>query len=192
MKTEEEFEAFVESILTDEDKAELKKAKRKRNIAFAITIPVEFVIFFILSVLPHGMIRLAILIPGIVVIAASCVIIAAVTGYKWNNLKETKGQQILDFLLSDYKFTYSPQDCISSKIFRASPFDRYYDSYHGEDFFTIDIPKDDGNPSGTELVLSDLHLTREDKSTDSDGNDTYSEVSLDDKTDKETHRSQNQ
>jgi len=38
-----------------------------------------------------------------------------------------------------------------------------FDSYVGEDLLKIDIPKDDGSPSGVELQVCDLNVTREER-----------------------------
>jgi hypothetical protein len=88
---------------------------------------------------------------------------------KWAKFKKKYSKEVIHSVLKDYDYTYNQTSQIDSYIFRESPFNRSYDDYHGEDLLTINIPKDDGTPSGVKLQISDLKLTKEEERYDSKG-----------------------
>ena len=161
MISKEEFISFCKEIIPEEEMTKYKKKTRNMWITLSCVLIAELIAAIFI---PMGFMFM----PMLAII--SVVIIVLTMKYNTNEFKGKYSHKVLDCLLKGYSYTYNQHAYIDSSIYKSSGFgSTNYDSYTGEDFFKIDIPKDDGSPSGTYLSLSDLHITRQETYTDSQG-----------------------
>lgn len=161
MISKEEFVSFCKGIVPQE---EMEKYKRKTRNMWITLVCVSIIEILLAVLIPNAWLFLP------VVLVSSIVIIVATMRYNTKEFKGKYSNKILDCLLKGYSYTYNQYSFIDKSIYINSGFgSTNFDSYSGEDLLKVDIPKDDGSPSGTFLTLSDLHITREEEYTDKDG-----------------------
>ena len=161
MITKEEFIGYCDSIIPQEEKDKYNK-KRK---TFWITLSCVIIGHILLGTLLYFIWSPAIWLVLASMIIASIIIIATMR-YKWNDFKKKYANRAFDCLLKGYNHSFSPDHCIGRAIFNASGFaSTNYDNYSGEDLLGISIPNDDGSPSGVELNICDLYITRKEERT---------------------------
>ena len=164
MITREEFHAKCQNIISDEDKAKIKKTKKRKIITVIIVFILELALGIVLSINEPPAIC-----ANIILMPISYLIIHLIFARKWNEFKQKYSVAILGCMLEGYSFTFNQNACVDQALFRSSCFYSYYDNYSGSDLLTIDIPKDDGKPSGTLLNVSDLRTTKRVTYTNSNG-----------------------
>ena len=164
MITREEFYNKCQNIISAEDKAEMEKNKKKSKITKAVVLTIEIIGAILLA-----LINIFTLIGAAIAIIISLIIISSIFSYKWGKFKNKYADKIIECLLEGYSHQFQPNGFIESSIFRSSCFCDYFEDYSGRDLLTVDIPKDDGSPSGTNLNVCDLRTTKEVTKTDSEG-----------------------
>lgn len=161
MVSKKEFQKFCESLISP---GELRKCKIRtyvKNILLFLIWGLAIAAVVVTAVMKISLI-LFVFVGALFVAILLSLIIATFVGYNWAGLKENNAQKIMDFLLKDYKFQFSQHSEIRPHIYVASqlgPND--FNKYHGEDLLCIDIPNDDGSPSGITLNICDLLVQRE-------------------------------
>ena len=164
MISRDEFHAKCQNIISETDKAEIKKTKKRSILTVVIVFILELALGFVLAIKNPPVIFVSFILMGM-----SYLIIHFAFAHKWNKFKDKYSIAILGCMLEGYSFTFNPNACVHQNLFRNSPFYSYYDNYLGSDLLTIDIPKDDGSPSGTILNVSDLRTTKKVTHTTSNG-----------------------
>lgn len=190
MVSKEEFREYCKSLIPKEEleaferqyKTRAKMTKGFITCGIIIAILVFGVATFITQSLIAGIVMTFICSASFALVAV--IILAFTSSKKHIEFKEKYAEDIIKYLLTGYKHSYNPTGAISDLIFINSRFGasslfgltdegRNFDDYRGEDLLKVDIPKDDGTPSGVELQICDLHVTREEERTvtekDSDG-----------------------
>ena len=160
MITKEEFIRHCDSVIPQEEKDLYKKKTKNMWIAIAIDIVATVLLTYLLKSLWEYFIYVLPIV-GLIVL----IIIIATMKYKWKDFKKKYSKQVFDCLLKGYKYEYDMNRCISSHIFNASGFGGDFDSYSGEDLLSVDIPNDDGTPSGIKFNVCDLHVTKQETRT---------------------------
>ncbi len=160
MITKEEFIKHCDSVIPQEEKDLYKKNTRNMWIGIAIVLSVTLlVIAFVYPIWQYIVIVMSII--GIIAL----IIVIATMRYKWKDFKNKYSKQVFDCLLKGYEYKYDMNRCIAQNIFNASGFAGSYDSYSGEDLLSVEIPNDDGTPSGISLSVCDLHVTKQETRT---------------------------
>lgn len=160
MISKEEFIRHCDSVIPQEEK-DLYKKKTKNTWITAITVLIAEVL---VAVIVYQFWNAIVFVMALVAVV-SLIIIIATMRYKWKNFKKKYSKAVFDCLLKGYKYEYRPDHCISQMIFDASGFGGSYDSYSGEDLLSVEIPNDDGSPSGVSLNICDLRVTRQETRT---------------------------
>lgn len=164
MISKEEFYRNCSEIISQEEMAKINKLRAQETRTIWLIV--------LLGSLVSALLALFVTFEAIsllVVVLVSVFIVMAVYTSKWAKFKKAYSEQVIHSVLKNYEYTYNRTGHIDGYIFRESPFNRFYDDYHGEDLLKIDIPKDDGTPSGVKLQISDLKLTKEEERYDSKG-----------------------
>ena len=187
MVSRAEFEQFLSTLITDEDKENISKNTKKHHgsakILYIISAILSCVgaVFLVATFLLIGTESTIYMIVGgllgalggwLLFAALICLIIALLlnfsAGYgELGKMERKYGEQVVDFLLKDMVYEYRKDGYVSSDIYKIAKYSSYYDEYTGEDYLKINIPNDDGSKSNTELIISDLKVT--DHYTDKDG-----------------------
>lgn len=160
MISKEEFIKACDSIIPKEEIEKHHLCKVKMWTTLLITLLIEATIVAFISTF-----WVYIWFVGVFLAIISIAIIVGTTRYSWKDFKAKYSNQALDCLFKGYKFSHELNKCISPTIFKSSGFGGDYDSYSGEDLLSVDIPNDDGTPSGVNLNICDLHVTKEEKRT---------------------------
>ena len=166
MISREEFKERCKKLIPQEELEKIEKDKKMQNNITKIVITVEVVFslivafstsFFALSTLP-------------VSIIFSILIINVVFTSKRDNLKEKYASDIIKILMEGFEYSFQGEEFLDKKIYCESGFgSKRFDDYKGEDLLIVDIPKNDGTPSGVKLNICDLRVTEEDEKRNSDG-----------------------
>jgi hypothetical protein len=159
MITREEFHAECDKLQKQynfnhiNNKIQENKNKMKKNLK-DYTIGVVIVWCFILLMTRDLLVSIM---ATMMFSSFGYVVIAVIfSGTRCEISKYKIASQIIDILLKGYKYTYSPRSYIEESIYMNSPLWKLYKNYKGEDLLTIDIPNDDGTPSGVYLRVCDL------------------------------------
>lgn len=158
MITKEEFIKSCDEAIPEHELDSYKKSIKKTWIVLAIAIGIQLLITAIVFKFWQP-----ILFVMLIVCIISIIIIVNICKYKWKNFKKKYSHIAFDCLLKGYKYVFNPDSCISQTIFEASGFGGDFDDYRGEDLISIDIPDDDGEPSGVQLNVCDLYVTRQEE-----------------------------
>lgn len=161
MISKEEFFSICNNIIPQEEIDIYNKKTKKMWLTLALVLTIELVMTIVVALSWSSAI-----IPIMLIIAAVSVTTIIVTmKYSWQNFKSKYSGQVFECLLKGYKHNYHQSAFIHQSIFNKSGFGKRYDRYTGEDLLTIDIPKDNGTPSGIKLSISDLFVTRQEETT---------------------------
>ena len=172
MISKEEFFSICNTIIPQNEIDLYNKKTKRMWITLTLVLMIELILAIVLSVCWS-----IVIIPIILaVFAVSVVIIFSTMKYSWHNFKSKYSAQVFDCLLKGYKHNFHQSAYIHQSIFDKSGFARNYDTYTGEDLLTIDIPKDDGTPSGIKLSISDLFVTRKEQRTTIKNGKYYTET----------------
>lgn len=161
------------ALITDEDRKEYAKCKKRTRVLLGTILPSILVVATLLSIF----VSYYCIIVGVFICSFVPIIVKGTSGYKWSNLKNKHSNELFKLLLDDYEYDYRPKAYLKQSIFRASGFGGSYDSYSGEDLMQVRIKNDDGTPSNTIFSICDLDVTeeRERTVTDSHGH-THTET----------------
>ena len=166
MISKEEFCSVAGQLITDEDRKQYSKCRKRTTWLLCCILPVIVAIFTLLTIYVTQTSARFVFIPfGTAVFIIATVVICAASGFKWANFKQQYGAKALACLLSDYEYDYKQDYCIPKKIFIASNFAGKFDHYRGEDLLTVKIKNDDGTPSNVEFLICDLDVTETRKRT---------------------------
>jgi hypothetical protein len=169
MITREQFQAECDKLQKPEDLENLIKLTEKKKKTIKIF---SFIVFIAFAILTFLTMNWFLILAGAVLIISGIGIISLIYEADFRKIKLKYASQVVDCLLKDYKYSYSELGHIQESIFRNSPFWTYYEDFKGEDLLTIDIPNDDGTPSGVILQACDIKTTKTETYEDSDG-DTH-------------------
>lgn len=169
MKTKQEFESFVKSLITPQVQKDINSAK-----GGYIFIGILFLIFSALALVLALTTHLALLVLFAVFLLISLIVICLSQGLAYKKVFSKFKYPIIAFLLQNYKFIYQEKNYLSQATYKEFNLWQFYDNYTGEDYLSVNIPLDDGSPSSTNLQMSQLYITKEVK--DSDGNKKTSTV----------------
>ena len=176
MISKEEFKTYVDSLMPEALKQEIKKDKTASTVVGAIIVCMGAIgaiwAFVSLLIIPKGVmatsfniaLKLVCALFGVFFIIVGFIIINRKSSAIIKFEKENK-IKILSKLLEGQKFSYNQGSYIDKDALKASCFVQSpIDIYTGEDLFTIKI--DDK----TSLTISDVCAKEEDTYTDSNGN----------------------
>lgn len=174
MISKEEFLSECDKIIPHEEMERYKKCQKRKWLLLLIILPIEVVVWFMLGFrIKTGWAGVGIL---LLVMIVTLVIILVATKFHWKDFKGKYGKQVLEILLKDQPFGFEPKMSLNSNFLSNSGFCGNFENCSGEDFFKINIPKDDGTPSNVDFIMSDLHATRTETrtvvETDSNGRTT--------------------
>lgn len=155
MISKEQFCEKAGTLITDEDRKQFNKCKKRTRLLLGVLLPCMIVLFVLLSIF----VSYGFAIFGAAAIIIATIIICATSQFKWKDFKNKYGKLALNYLFDDYQFEYKPNYVINKSIFKASKFAGSFDNYTGEDLIKIKIKNDDGSPSNTELSICDLDVT---------------------------------
>lgn len=155
MISKEQFCQEANNLIDDEDRKLYVKCKKRTRILLAIFLPCLIILFTLLSIFVSYIFAII----GVIITSIVAGVISSVSRFKWKDFKRKYGKPALDLLFKDYVYEYRQNCCISKSIFIASRFGGSFDSYKGEDYFSIAIKNDDGTPSTTTFAISDLYVT---------------------------------
>ena len=128
MITREEFQAKCQNIISDEDKAKIKKTKKRKIITVIIVFILELALGIVLSINEPPAIC-----ANIILMPISYLIIHLIFARKWNEFKQKYSVAILGCMLEGYSFTFNQNAYVDQALFRSSCFYSYYDNYSGSD-----------------------------------------------------------
>ena len=180
MISKEEFREKCKNIIPKEELQKLERDRKKKKTSKIIVILLDILISMLFAMIYSYFILLTI--PFTILILV--LIVNAIFMNKWNDLKDKYGKDVISILLEGIEHTYDPKGFIDRQIFNESRFfvdiygkfngdfvlnanrglsfhTDYYDKYTGEDLLVVDIPKNDGTPSGVKLSVCDLNVTKE-------------------------------
>lgn len=161
MISKEDFFSSCAKIIPQTEIDAYNKKTKTMWLTLSFVVAVELILTIVLSICWSG-----IIIPIMLVVSTiSVAIIIPTTKYSWKNFKFKYAPQVFECLLKGYSHNYHQTAFVHENIFQKSGFGKRYDRYTGEDLLTIDIPKDDGTPSGVKLSISDLLVTRKEETT---------------------------
>ena len=165
MVSKQEFQEFVRTLITDEDKEKYQKTKSKFAIIVSIALIVEAALFMVgIFFASNSTLRIALLILMVVVMFITFFVVKNKHAFNWGYFKESNMPKILEFILKGYKYNYTLNKYIPEDIFSNSPFfTEKYDEYGGEDLLSINVPNDDFTPSHTWFHISDLSVTKQEE-----------------------------
>jgi hypothetical protein len=162
MISKEEFREKSKNIIPKEELQKIEEDKKKKKLIKTIVILIELLFFIILAFTSSYFWIISI--PFTILI--SILIINAIFLQKWEDLKIKYGKEIISILLDGIEYSYNPKGFIDRNIFNESRFCiNNYDKYTGEDLLIVDIPKNDGTPSGVKFNICDLNVTKEETRT---------------------------
>ena len=188
MISKEEYNNYVNSILSQEDKEKMgsfnngsNKLKTLSNVflaLFVICLVISLVLIVVMftsfnrthtpsnfNYSTYIFICMFLSVVFIVVYIAMRAKINSVFINIENNYKE----QIINFLLKDKNFSYNKTYFINYETFRnAQICNSLIDEYSWEDFLSINIPKDDGTKSNINFYISDIKAVRIDRDEEKD------------------------
>lgn len=158
MISKQEFISECDKIIAPEEMEEYNKKKRKRTILLAILLPIEVVIWLIIMANTNiGYVSGIILVLAMII---TLIIVIVSTKFHWKDFKTKYGKQVIEIVLKDQQFRYESRGGLPSYLLSASGFCGNFERCSGEDFFQLNIPKDDGTPSNVEFTISDMYATR--------------------------------
>ena len=164
MITRDEFNKFLETLVSEEDKKYLAtRAKRFK---------ISAIVFYCISV--------ALLIVGVMFVRSYtyrflgsvtffgsffCFVLAIVFHIMVNHgvlddLGSKYKADVVKYLMNGRKYNYERCGCIDKSIYYMAQLNKNFDRYFGEDFLKINIKSQDGSRSNTHLELSDLEVSR--------------------------------
>lgn len=155
MISKEQFCDKAGLIITEEDRKQYDKCKKRTRLLLGVLLPCLIVFFVLLAIF----VSYAFAIFGAIVLIISTVIICSTSGFKWNNFKNKYGKHVLNILFENYQYDYKSNYAINKSIFKASKFAGSFDNYSGEDLIKIKIKNDDDTPSNVEFAICDLDVT---------------------------------
>ena len=159
-----EFQEFVRTLISEEDKEKLRKAKIKFAIILSVVLAFEAVAFTLFAFfVKNQMLKIVLFILMAITMLISFFIVRQNHSFNWSSFKEKNMPKVLGFLLKGQEYDYSMKNYISAEMFEKSPFADNYDKYEGEDLLSINIPNDDNTPSNTWFNISDLNVTRQEE-----------------------------
>lgn len=154
------------ALITEEDRKEYAKCKKRTRILLCTILPSIIVVFALLSIFVSYYCAIG----GVFVCSFVPIIIKGASGYQWSKLKNKHSNELFKLLLDDYEYEYKPKSYLKQSIFKASGFGGSFDSYKGEDLMQVRIKNDDGTPSDTIFSICDLDVTEERERTVTDRN----------------------
>ena len=180
MISKEEFREKCKNVIPKEELQKFEKDRKNKKTCKTILILIDVLLTILFAIFYTYFILLTI--PFTILI--SILIVNAIFMNKWNDFKDKYGKDVISILLEGIEHTYDPKGVIDRQIFNESRFfvdiygnyngdfvlnankgldfrTDYYDRYTGEDLLIIDIPKNDGTPSGVKLSVCDLNVTKE-------------------------------
>ena len=169
MVSKEEFNSYLQKILSVGDGEKIKIAEKNRKkitpflVSFIILTFVPFIVAFALTFVLGSIGTIFVI---VVVVCFAGVFICMILYIKVKNtLKQFENKykgQLINFLLKDKKFVYDAHNFIDIRNFKRSGiYSGYISSYRGEDYLSLNIPNDDDTDSNFNLILSDLRVKRE-------------------------------
>lgn len=162
MISKEEFIAYCNSIIPQEEKI----IYRKKTIVMFITLICILLVEVLITLIVYPLWDPIVFIMPIIAITSTGVIVSNLK-YKWRDFKEKYSKQVFDCLLKGYKYEYNQNHYIGKTMFNESGFGSTdYDTYTGEDLLIVHIPNDDNSPSPVTLNICDLKITKTEKYTE--------------------------
>lgn len=177
MVSKEEFREYAK-IVTNENSKEIKHDLRKpiinkiKYIIYVLFILLVIRVFVFSDIESRAYLFFYI---AIIVLVVSFSIYETIQK-KIKNNKYTKNykNEIIKYLLNDYKYIYSSKHYIRNAEYEYSPMYKRYDNYTGEDYLSVNIKNKNNEPSKCFLYISDIYTNREIK--DDHGNVNYIDV----------------
>ena len=169
MISKEEFHQKCREMLPKEEIDAIEKSSTKQKKVTLFVCIIQLIIGLVLLPISftYGIVI-------IIFIGITILVISSIFSMNMSKYKKKYSNEIIKCLMTNYNYSYNAKGYIPSQIFKNSPYKETFDSYKGEDLLVVDIPKDDGTPSGVQLNVCDLHLTETRTRYDSKGNrETY-------------------
>lgn len=164
MVSKQEFQEFAKTLITEDDKEGLRKAKIKFSIILSVVLVLEAVGFTVLALsVTNQVLKIVLFIFMAILMLISFFIVRHNHSFNWSNYKEQNMPKILEFLLKGYKYDYAMDKYIPEEVFEKSPFADKFDEYKGEDLLSVNIPNDDSTQSNTWFHISDLRITKQEE-----------------------------
>ena len=169
MVTLDEFDSFLNSILTDEDKQKIDKRKRKKRISIVVLISISVVL---LSLAVAGFL----LAKSVVFIGLILFLILAVLVLGWvaasSQTSETQKYvfkkyktEIVEFLIGDsFEHSYYPKKGLTKEEFKNLKICSSFDDLIGEDLLKLKV--NISNNENVVLTLSDVRATETHRNRD--------------------------
>ena len=166
MISREEFQKFANSLITEEDKTEIKS----RRILFLVLglIFMTLTLIFVILTFISGINGLYYLGFSIIFLTVSLIFLCGGKGFAYSRVLNKYKPLIIEFLLKKYKYAYNAKGYLGKDLYAQFNLPMYYDTYSGEDYIALNIPKDDGTQSTTDLQISQIKTSQHYK--DKDGN----------------------
>ena len=171
MVSKDEFKTFLTNLVSAEEKEKYNK-KIVRNTIISICLLLAAIFFaFLMLVVPGGNASVFITLSIMSAVGSLIVILSRRIGVS-RDLEKKYKNKVLDFIFKDTKYSYSKHDYISKRIFTKSQLARDYEDLEGEDLLVLNIPDDNNNETSTNLIISDVHATKEVYNNDKDRYET--------------------
>jgi len=161
-----EFQEFAKTLITEEDKARIKRRKIIFGILGGIFLCTALVVLIIALINIKS--SFVMLFPVAFLVIMAMIFFAVGKNLAYNGVLSKYKPQIIAFLLGKYKYTYNAKGYLSKEIYAQFNLPTHYDTYSGEDYLALNIPKDDGTPSTTDLQISQIRTTEYYEDSDGD------------------------
>ena len=182
MKSLEEFQNYINELLSNDKNVEEINARMGHNkrddlliglglLAFIICMIATIVSLITTKSVVLGLFMGILCIAGMVCFIIGIIMKAKIAkgyarigiDYKW---------QVIAFLFGDMVYRYNQFNFIYQEMFtQGTGINRYrIDRYNGEDYLEVNIPNDDGSPSGNWLKMSDVLAEEKHETKDKEGN----------------------
>ncbi len=155
-----EFLEKVKDLLTEEDKKQVASSAKKYLVGGIILIILSIVLGTISVLTMNNNMGITPVFICVVMLIIGIAILATRRASAYSKVQMKYKSKVVDMILQGDKYTYDRMGVINSKVYYHAGLNCNYDTYTGEDLFSIDIPKNDGTPSGVSLTIGDVKTTR--------------------------------
>ena len=171
MIAREEFERYLSTLVSEEEKEGFKKQAKTNSIVARIMFILASVfggIGIVLIFVPLGMMIAPMMLFFALVFVITGVLFLVFKNHgAYKELENKHKEDVIAFLMKGMEYSYDRSDYIPESVYRKAQLSRNYDTYTGEDLIGINIANDDGSRSETDLIISDIKTTKTE--TDNEG-----------------------
>ena len=155
-----EFLSYINKLLTEEDKAEVKKTTRGYLIGGIVLMIIGAIVALFAVINGISGMGIVPLFIGVVVLIIGLSLILTRKTQGFSAIQNKYKTQVVNYALQGETFQFDQHGIISRRIYQEARLPMDYDIYEGEDLLCIAIPNNEGKPTDVKLIIGDVKTIR--------------------------------